>query len=867
MVKKFSQIICALLLIVPATIFAQFTDDFSDGDFTSSPTWGGDVSLFTVDGEQLRSNSAGAATYYLSTSSTIASDAQWQLFFDFQFGTSGANFCDVFLMADNADLNNADNGYFVRIGGTADEISLYNLVGGTESLLIDGDDGLVNSSTSNPFVIKVTRTAANDWRLEYDDGATGNFVLQGTTNDNAVTTSSHFGLLIEQSSATGPVNGHFFDDFSVGPIPIDNTPPALTSVSVLSGTELELTFTEALDAVSAENVTYYSADNGLGNPATAVLSGSDPTLVTLTYGQTFTNGTTYQLTVSNVEDLAGNTIVTVSEPFTYIVPSPAGFRDVVINEFMCDPTPFVGLADAEFIEVFNTSTNFIDITGWKIGDASSFGTIGSHIIAPGEYAVLISTTDEALFAFIPNSVTVTSFPSLNNSGDDIILQDANEVVIDQLTYDLSWYQDEAKEDGGYSIEQINPFASCVNASNWSGSSNPLGGTPSLENSVFDDTPDTEGPSFLQIEILDADTIRLGASETLESGLSVFSFTVEPNIALSSTELVSPSNQLIDIAFDSPLDSGVVYTLNISGVLDCEGNVQPADTSIEFVIPFTADSGDFAINEVLFNPFTGGSDYVELVNITNRPLNLKGWMLANYDDEDGVSNFKTISEGNYSVSPGGYVLITEDADDVRMNYINHGIDNFIEVDMPSYNNDSGTVFLLNQDSIITEAFSYDEDMHFALLTDVNGVSLERLDFNRPATDMGNWHSAAETAGFGTPGLENSLYFPTGEAVGEVSVEPEIFSPNGDDIDPVANINYSFNAPGFVATIRIYDSNGRLVRILASNDLLGSEGTFTWDGITDKGEKARIGAYIILFEAFSDKGDKSVHKLSVILGGRI
>jgi hypothetical protein len=203
----------------------------------------------------------------------------------------------------------------------------------------------------------------------------------------------------------------------------------------------------------------------------------------------------------------------------------------------------------------------------------------------------------------------------------------------------------------------------------------------------------------------------------------------------------------------------------------------------------------------------------------------------------------------------------------MNYIQHGINNFIEVDIPSYNNDSGTVYLLSVDSMTSEAFSYDEEMHFPLLSDVNGVALERLDVNRSITDMGNWHSAAETVGFGTPGLENSQYYPTLGTVGEVNTDPEIFSPDNDGHNDVLNINYSYTEPGFVATIRIYDASGRPVRQLATNELLAVKGTFTWDGTTDEGEKARIGIYVILFEAFNTSGDQSTYKMSTVLGGRL
>lgn len=60
----------------------QFTDDFTDGDFTNNPTWSGDVALFTASGNELNSQSPVANTYYLSTPSTLASNAQWDFFFN-----------------------------------------------------------------------------------------------------------------------------------------------------------------------------------------------------------------------------------------------------------------------------------------------------------------------------------------------------------------------------------------------------------------------------------------------------------------------------------------------------------------------------------------------------------------------------------------------------------------------------------------------------------------------------------------------------------------------------------------------------------------------------------------------------------------
>lgn len=865
----FGQFFALLTVLIPVVGFGQFVDDFSDGNFTSNPTWSGDAADFEVDGNQkLHLNATPQSdTSYLSVASQAIDDATWEFLVEMDFNPSSSNLSRVYLVSNSANLKGSLNGYFVRLGGeTEDRISLYRQTGTSSTQLIASADGLLNTDPSGARV-RVTRNSNSDWELFTDTAGGTAFVSLGTVNDTTYFQSLYSGVWCKYTSTRS--DKFYFDDFNVtGNAFVDSEAPTVVSVSVLSDTQVDVLFSEAVSQSTAENTSNFTADNGLGNPSTAVLDGGNSSLVHLTFGTQFTNGTTYQLSVSGVQDLAGNTMASTTESFIYVIPSPAAYRDVVINEFMCDPSPVQGLADAEFVELYNTSSNYIDITGWKLGDASSFGTVGAHIIAPNDYAILIASGSASLFAFYENVVVVTSFPSLNNSGDDIILLDENETPIDQLSYNLSWYQDENKEDGGFTLEQINPFASCVNPSNWRGSEDQLGGTPGNQNSVFDNTPDTEGPSLVSVDILGTQTLQVNLNEALSAGgISASNILVEPTESVVAASVIGPANTSLTVSLGTPIDTGLVYTLIITGISDCEGNLQGADSAVTFVLPFDADSGDFVINEVLFNPYTGGSDYVELVNVTDRPLNLKGWLLANYDDEDGVSSLRVITNQNYAVAPGGYVLITEDTTDVMTSYIQHGIGNFIQADMPSYNNDSGTVYLLNLDSIITEYFSYTEDMHFSLLSDVDGVSLERLDVNRDVNDMGNWHSAAQTVGFGTPGLENSQYYPTGEAAGEVSLEPEIFSPDQDGYNDVLNIYYGFTGPGFVGTIRIYDANGRPVRNLATNELLSTSGTFTWDGTTDKGEKARIGMYIILFEAFSESGDKSVHKLSTVLGGRL
>ena len=185
--------------------------------------------------------------------------------------------------------------------------------------------------------------------------------------------------------------------------------------------------------------------------------------------------------------------------------------------------------------------------------------------------------------------------------------------------------------------------------------------------------------------------------------------------------------------------------------------------------------------------------------------------------------------------------------------------------PTYSNDEGGVYLINNLDMIIDQFHYNDDMHFALLNSEDGVSLERIDYDRPTSDDSNWHSAAEDVGFATPGFENSQYQMINNDGGEIVVEPQTFSPDNDGEDDVLNISYNFSEPGMVATIIIYDAKGRLVRNLVQNELLGISGTFSWDGINERNEKARIGIYIIFVEAFSADGDVKSFKKTAVLAG--
>jgi flagellar hook assembly protein FlgD len=103
-------------------------------------------------------------------------------------------------------------------------------------------------------------------------------------------------------------------------------------------------------------------------------------------------------------------------------------------------------------------------------------------------------------------------------------------------------------------------------------------------------------------------------------------------------------------------------------------------------------------------------------------------------------------------------------------------------------------------------------------------------------------------------------------GEVTLSPEIVSPDNDGQDDFATIDYSFPEPGYVANVTIFDATGRPVRYLQRNALCGTKGYFRWDGLGDRSQQLATGIYIIFTEVFNLNGKKKQFKKSIVVARR-
>ncbi|MBL7872927.1 MAG: lamin tail domain-containing protein [Cyclobacteriaceae bacterium] len=856
------------LFIIPTIIFSlsgysQVADTFSDGDLTNSPTWTPDLAdNWVVVNNQLRSNSSVASSsFYITTPSAKATNGQWEFWVNLQFNTSSTNYVDIYLTSELSNLSSAtNNGYFVRIGGTPDEISLYKMTAGVASILINGTDGITNSSNST-VRIKVIRDVNNFWTLERDATGGTNYFMEGGVTDNTFTTSNFFGIRIVQSTASF-FNRHFFDDIYAGEIILDTEPPLLQQLHVLSNTQLSLLFNEMLSPSTAQDVSHYTATNGLGNPLTANLQPDEKTVI-LTFAQTFSNGITNQLTISGVADLVGNSVTSIAQSFFFFQPQPVGSKDIIITEIFADPSPQVGLPDAEFMELYNRSSNAIDLAGWKLSDGSSVAVFPTRIVLPGEYWIVCANATMPLFTPFGKTVGVPNFPTLNNSSDVLTLRTPTNQTIDSVSYTLSWYKDLDKQEGGWTIELIDLNNPCGEENNWVASEDAKGGTPGKVNSVNANKPDLTGPRLISIAAILATELQLTFDEKLEKPLAGVLFEINPAVTIGQVQFTSSSLREIKLNLTEPLTPRQLYSIEVKNLRDCAGNfIQQEFSKLNFALPEAAAPGDVLLNEILFNPWPGGVDFVEIVNISDKFINLKNWSVANRPEEV-ILNSRIITSQDFILPPGSFLVCTSDGVILKNHYPNSVDKNFLKTPIPSMNDDAGSIALVSPEGTLMDYFLYLDDYHTPLLKDKEGVSLERISLTEINTPS-NWKSANSSVGFATPGYLNSNTRPE-NSIDEnaVHVVPEIFSPHvpGQDF---AQINFRFDRSGLIAQIKIVDLQGRVIKELANNATLALDGFYRWDGDRTEGDKARMGHYFVWFEVLDLDGTVKTFRKRVVIG---
>ena len=646
----------------------------------------------------------------------------------------------------------------------------------------------------------------------------------------------------------------FCSAFSFANIQMDSIPPIILSVTITGPNNLDIKFSEPVEEASAEQILNYTLVENANHPTYGLRDNANFSVVHLVFTTLFTERINYEINLIGIQDLYANSIHDTIIKFVLYQPMP---YDIVIDEIMADPTPSNGLPEIEWLEIRNVSPFEINLSGWKLAKSSGkSGPIANRILKPDSVLIVCSSGSVTGLSVYGTTVSVTSFPSLSNTGDMISLLAPDGRTIQAVNYTDDWYHNELKKQGGWSLEMIDINNPCSGTDNWSASTNINGATPGKINSIDALNIDDYSPKLIRAFATDSLHVVLYFNEPMDSLSAMNPLHYQIDNGIGNPISVLPMAPLFDkviLQTAIPFRENVIYNLSVSALTDCISNPIGSFNTTRFGLSQLPDSFDVVVNEILFNPKNDGVDYVELYNRSNKMINLKNIHIANLNTSGVIDNIIALPDDGYLFFPKQIMAFTTNSSMVKRDYVSNHPDNIITVnELTSFNDDEGNVILLNEQGNIIDKLSYKDDWHFKLLDDVEGIALERINYDSKTQDENNWHSAAATIGFGTPADKNSQCLDNNIVSGTINVSPKIISPNNDGIDDVVSINYSFPEPGYAANIIIFDISGNRVKHLQTNALCGIQGIYIWDGLNDKHQRISTGQYIVYTEVFNVKG---------------
>jgi len=851
----------------------QVTDDFSDGNFTENPAWTGDAAQFEINStKQLHLHSTASDTAVMATRNNHVKNTEWSFWLKLSFNTSSNNYARIYLAADTPALLSPVNGYYLQAGGADDSVYIMKQTGSVVAKLFSYKCYKMDNST-NTLRFKIICDEYGTWEAKIDTTGGNNFYSDGTFFDDSFQTTGWFGLCCRYTSSNA--TKFYFDDFYVGPVIRDTMPPGILLHEVLTEKTIRLTFSEALQSPGAEAPNNYLIFSTETNPDSVCLDVYEPAVVNLYFHDSVALSIFDSLFIRNVQDLSGNCMRDTVVQICFYKPKP---YDILIHEIMADPDPPVELPDGEFIELYNRTRFPINLKDWSFKYGSYLKIFPPIVIQPKGYLLVMK--DSVYLSYGAGAFLFTSGTSLSNEGTTLVLKDFRQHVIHSVSYCPDWYQGSFKEEGGWSLEMIDVSNPCGCAENWGASKCATGGTPGGANSICNDNPDSSTPFVPQAVISDSVTMHVFFSEPMDS-TSLLSLT---NWNIGSIENqtdgmanpisvvpVSPDFSSAKLVVGEIFEKRTTYVLKVKGKMkDCAGNQIDSSIMTRFAIPDTAAAHDIVINEILSDPVSGGSRFVELYNRSEKIIDLQSLVLSSSDTpEELITGAMPLMTRGYLLFPGDYIAITSSPEDICEKHHSPDPEKIVKMSsFPVFGDDTGTMILARKDDLtVIDRFRYDPDMHYPLLVTREGVSLERTHPDMPSEDRNNWHSAAETVGFATPAYSNSHRVIVKESDCETTIEPEIFSPDNDGYNDLLNIVLRIKYPDCAVNITICDPRGRVVKRLINNVLTGSEAVFTWDGITDDRRKALLGFYIILIEIIKPDGMVIRIKKTAILGGRL
>jgi hypothetical protein len=201
----------------------------------------------------------------------------------------------------------------------------------------------------------------------------------------------------------------------------------------------------------------------LNMPATNILYG---TLATLNVGVPAFTGPVF-LSLTNL----AQGVNTLAVELHQVHPSsPDVFFGTELLAFQ-QLTPALPFRDSpqSWVEIFNRSSNAVDLTGWRLDEGIDFRFPAGRTIAPGGYLVVAKDPDYLRDLYPALDVLGPFTNRLGRRSDYFVLKDANNNLADEVRYFDDGYWPRYADGGGSSLELRDPHADNMSAEAWAAS--------------------------------------------------------------------------------------------------------------------------------------------------------------------------------------------------------------------------------------------------------------------------------------------------------------------------------------------------------------------------------------------------------------
>lgn len=636
-------------------------------------------------------------------------------------------------------------------------------------------------------------------------------------------------------------------------------PIRIESLRFLSARQIEILLTEEPGESAYKPAHYilepkFSIDSILGYTKTIVLF----------LGSGLSQGEELSLEMVNIESKQGAQLGRQQASLVWYEAQPF---DIIFTEMMVDPIDSVMLPEIEYLEIYNRSSYPICLKDWILDREGRVAFFPDYTIEAGDYFVLVKEGLCGRFSGDIKCMGIPKMPILPNTGGSISLIKPDGVLIDYMHYDRAFWGNSAYKDGGWSLERIdNDYLGAAQV-NWAVSEAVEGGTPGEENSVKGYTEDGETLFVQSLGLLNAACVELQFSEGLHPNVYLHSPYFKLNGALEVDSFQLDEN-LLYLYLNASMNERQIYTLSIGGFVDCNGGLM-RDTVLTLGIPEFPRPGDLCINELLFDPAVDGSEYVELLNVSNQliDLSLLGIVVSQVSTLGSDDKIYAISDASVLLGPGEHIALTDDVSRVTSVYPKVGSLRKV-YPFPHLPNHGAYVFLVTRDQkhVLIDEVYYHEDMHEPMFSGLKGVALERIDPMGAGLNPHNWSSAATKNNYGTPGFSNS-HASLGLEDSRVRLSKQSFTPDGDGVNDELSIVFEHQEQGWMASCRIFDRYGRLQLILADARYLASSDKITWDGRVANGSMGRVGIYLIELKMFNAVGRVKYYRFPCVLSAKV